>query len=545
MIAELPASVAALDEQLDEQLRDLLRDLSTIVPYDAAAAWLGRDDRPSRRVALPDGATLPSIDGARHLVFGATAESARVNDLQDTDRSAEGGLRSWLGVPLVLHGRRRGWIELFGARPNAFSEGDLRRAEVVVRHAAHGLTQLEAALHLRNELRVHRRLTAAIEAALLAPNLRATFETLLQRIAAGEHVASATLILPVELSYGLGLEPALDGAAELESRVGDVRLVSAVARWTAEAHESSGAMPDDADGSEALLPLTHESETLGWVALRYDAGHTLGAIDPVVFQPVVAILSALLIWLREQARREQQAQQSVRMLVQQSRQARSGAIADLIAGLAHEINNPVSAITGMVELLRRDPDVPEQAHEDLAAIAGEAQRISGLVSRLAGFGAQAGSGQAALLLNEVVADTVATLDALARQRGATLRLALPHESPVVFGNRAQIQQACLDLISNALDAVEAVDEPLVIVEAAAVEGWALVHVRDNGCGVPTDLRDRIFTPGFTTKATGGTRRGLGMGLPMALDIARSHRGTIAVESEIWQGSTFTLRLPLL
>jgi len=59
------------------------------------------------------------------------------------------------------------------------------------------------------------------------------------------------------------------------------------------------------------------------------------------------------------------------------------------------------------------------------------------------------------------------------------------------------------------------------------------------------LHDRVFAPGFTTKSSGGTRRGLGMGLPMALDIARCHRGTIALESTIWAGSTFTLRLPLM
>jgi C4-dicarboxylate-specific signal transduction histidine kinase len=184
-------------------------------------------------------------------------------------------------------------------------------------------------------------------------------------------------------------------------------------------------------------------------------------------------------------------------------------------------------------------------HEDLLAIAGEAQRISSLVARLSGFGDTAGSSRMAVRLNEIVADAVAALDGLARQRGIALRVTVPPDSPVVYGNRAQLQQACLDLVANALDAVESAERPQVVADVATTGTWALVRVIDNGCGIPETLHDRVFAPGFTTKSAGGTRRGLGMGLPMALDIARSHRGTITVESAIWRGSTFTLRLPLM
>jgi signal transduction histidine kinase len=101
----------------------------------------------------------------------------------------------------------------------------------------------------------------------------------------------------------------------------------------------------------------------------------------------------------------------------------------------------------------------------------------------------------------------------------------------------------LDLINNALEAIETSDDPAITIAVANEGQWATLRISDNGYGIPEDLRERIFAPGFTTKTAGGMRRGLGIGLPMALDIVRNHWGTISVSSQIWEGSCFTLRLP--
>jgi signal transduction histidine kinase len=331
----------------------------------------------------------------------------------------------------------------------------------------------------------------------------------------------------------------------------DENLVTVVARWPElpKSDPSSQATQQAAPAAETqphmLLPCVYEEESLGWIALRYAEQQPLDITGPTALRSCTTLMTALLLWLREQMQREQQAQQSVRMLVQHTHQSRSSAITELIAGLAHELNNPISAMVGMAGLLRRDATLPDATRSDLEAIVSEAYRVSEFVKRLSSFGQTMGTTKVPIKLNDVVADTLTVLGGLAQQRQILLSCTMPEESPMVLGNRAQLQQVCLDLLSNALEAVETSETPQVTATVICDGQWALVQISDNGYGIPEDLRERIFTPGFTTKSSGGTRRGLGIGLPMALDIVRNHWGSIMVTSQVWQGSCFTMRLPLI
>lgn len=541
-----PSPAASFDELLDRQLRQLLIDLQLFVPYDVAAVWLGHDDRPTLRIVYPSQAMLPPTPSARHFIFQTTGEAARIADLHDQPGEADTNHRSWLGVPLVLHGRRRGWVEMLSTQPNRFSDVDLERAQTVVRYAGYGLAQVEAAAHTRHELEAQRHMLSGIEAAFVAPSLSQTFEQLLGEIVAASDAVAGTLMLPTELAYALGFNQAVEPPSGA-SVIDDDRLMTVIARWPSEPATTDDSTSEPAASAQReaglVLPFIHDNEALGWAELRYAAPLPFGVVEPAALQQISAITTALLVWLREQIQREQQAQQSVRMLVQHIHQMRSNAMSDLIEGLAHELQNPISAIIGMTGLLQRDPAISESAAADVRSIADEAQRIAEFVKRLSNFGHSPGTSKVPLKLNELVADTVAVVKGLAQQRAITFHCQLPDESPVVLGSRLQLQQVFLDLINNALEAVETSDEPMISVEVSCEGQWAQVQISDNGYGIPEDLRERIFAPGFTTKTSGGMRRGLGIGLPMALDIVRNHWGTIAVSSQIWEGSCFTLRLP--
>ncbi|HEX6292650.1 MAG TPA: GAF domain-containing sensor histidine kinase [Herpetosiphonaceae bacterium] len=544
-----PASESdTFDQILDRQLQQLLLDLQLYVPYDVAAVWLGHDDHPALRVVYPDHAVLPSTLSPRHFIFQTTAEAARIADLHSQPDIHEGDLRCWLGVPLVLHGMRRGWVEMLSTQPNRFSDTHLRQAETLVRYAALGLAQLEVAAHTRHEMAAQRHMLRGIEAALLAPSLRDTFQALLGEIVTASEAVAGTLMLPTELAYGLGFNQAVPPPPDA-GPIEDERLMTVVAQWP---QPDPAGQPDPAAGSAAtmqrgeaglVLPFIHEHEALGWAELYYTTPLPFGVVEPAALQQISAIVTALMVWLREQIQCEQQAQQSVRMLVQHIHQMRSSAISDLVEGLAHELQNPISAIIGLASLLRRDPTLPEAADSDAQAIIAEAQRVGEFVKRLSNFGHTSAMTKVPVKLNEVVGDTLAVVKGLTQQRQVALHCRLPEESPVVLGNRAQLQQVCLDLLNNALDAIETSDEPEITVEVGCEGQWALVRIGDNGYGIPEDLRDRIFAPGFTTKTSGGMRRGLGIGLPIALDIVRNHWGTITVTSQIWEGSCFTMRLP--
>lgn len=541
-----PSETDSFDQLLDRQLRQLLIDLQLFVPYDVAAVWLGHDDRPTLRIVYPSQTDFPPTPSARHFIFQTTGEAARLADLRDQPGETDSHYRCWLGVPLMLHGRRRGWVELLSTQPNLFSDTDLERAQTVVRYTGYGLAQLEVAAHTRHELEAQRHMLRGIEAAFVAPSLSETFEQLLGEIVAASDAAAGTLMLPTELAYALGFNQAAQTSSGA-SVADDDRLMTVIARWPA----ASGTTGESAEvkaepkqrEAELVLPFIHDNEALGWAELRYGAPLPFGVVEPAALQQINAITTALLVWLREQIQREQQAQQSVRMLVQHIHQMRSNAMSDLIEGLAHELQNPISAIIGLTGLLQRDPAISESASADVQSIAHEAQRIAEFVKRLSNFGHSPGTSKVPIKLNELVADTIAVVKGLAQQRNVTLHCRLPDESPVVLGSRAQLQQVFLDLINNALEAVETSDEPMISVEVTCEGQWAQVEISDNGYGIPEDLRERIFAPGFTTKTSGGMRRGLGIGLPMALDIVRNHWGTIAVSSQIWEGSCFTLRLP--
>jgi two-component system NtrC family sensor kinase len=297
--------------------------------------------------------------------------------------------------------------------------------------------------------------------------------------------------------------------------------------------------------ASGLLPLVFQDEPIGWIVLSYKAEQPLKQVDPPTLQQVTTLTTAFVVWLREQVQREQHAQRSVRMLLQHTYQQRSSAISDLAAGLAHELHSPVGAIIGEVERLRGISVLPEAADSAIAVIATQARQINEAVMCLTNFSQTAVTTRVPVPLNDVLQNALTVVSGTAKQRGAKLECILPEQSPTVLANPGQIHRVCLELLSNALDAVEGTEQAVVSVEITIDDRWALIRINDNGYGIPDDLQERIFAPGYTTKSVGSSRQGQGIGLPMALGIARQHGGTIIVQSQIWAGSCFTLKLPLL
>lgn len=540
----LPTLVAQQESFLDTAIQRLLADLRLLVPCDAVAAWLGHDDRPTLRMALPSDARIPMIDTVRHLVFQAAAEPAHISDLSGLDNSSS-HFRSWLGVPLLLDGHRRGWVELWSTRPHRFSDTDLQRAGALVHHAAFGVAQYELRERDRRLSQIDRALMRGLEQALSQTTVERSLQHFLESIVDATGASLASLILPVELAYVLDLKPIAPPPLAMRRQIDDEHLVHVVARSAREAASNTLPASLAIGPSEILLPCVQDDEPIAWLLLQHADVLTAGQIDPQTHARVTGLLTAMLKWMRDHVQREYRAQQSLRMLVQQMHQFRSTTIAELMAGLAHELNNPVSAIVGLSTMLQQDESIAASVRDDLGLIAGEARRIADTVHRMSNFGRPGDMTKAPLQLTGVVADACAVARGLARQRDIELEILLPDESPVVLGNRSQLLQVLVDLLSNALDATEASDQRLVSVTVKTAAQWAAIEIRDTGCGIPQDACERIFAPGFTTKVVEGVRRGLGMGLPMAREIIDNHWGTIDVDSELWKGSRFTVRLPLI
>ncbi len=218
-------------------------------------------------------------------------------------------------------------------------------------------------------------------------------------------------------------------------------------------------------------------------------------------------------------------------------------LGELIAGIAHELNNPLSAMMGHAQLLRmnhKDPPTAARVEKLLEA----AQRATRIVRNFLTFARRHKSEKVAVSINEIVTKTLEFLAYQLRVANVEVQTALAPDLPPIAGDPHQLQQVLINLVNNASQAMAAAkgQRTLRVASEVAPDRVAIrVAVADDGPGIPPDHLRRIFEPFFTTKPPG---EGTGLGLPIAKGIVAEHGGTLEVESELGRGTTFVLTLPV-
>lgn len=215
------------------------------------------------------------------------------------------------------------------------------------------------------------------------------------------------------------------------------------------------------------------------------------------------------------------------------------AIGELVAGVAHEVNNPLAGISALAELILEEPLSPELM-ESARLIKREADRASGVIRDLLAFARKPGANRAAVDLAEVVRLATRLRAFSLRRTDIRLELDLDPATPLVLGDAQHLQQVVLNLVMNAEYAMRASPHRRLTIRSAPAAGGALLAVTDTGAGMPLEVRQRVFEPFFTTKPAG---QGTGLGLSVSYGIVQAHGGTITVDSEDGAGSTFTILLP--
>ncbi len=216
------------------------------------------------------------------------------------------------------------------------------------------------------------------------------------------------------------------------------------------------------------------------------------------------------------------------------------AVGQLVSGVAHEVNNPLTAILGFADLLMENPEVPETARKDLRVILQEAQRTKQIVQNLLSFARQMPPQRKPVQLNTIVRNTVQLRAYDFHSRGVDVVEHLDQRLRMVMGDSHQLQQVFLNILNNAYDAVRDTGR-LARIEITTVNLDQSVEVtfRDNGQGISSP--ERIFDPFFTTKEIG---KGTGLGLSICYGIVREHGGEILCQNNAdGQGATFVVRLP--
>jgi C4-dicarboxylate-specific signal transduction histidine kinase len=218
------------------------------------------------------------------------------------------------------------------------------------------------------------------------------------------------------------------------------------------------------------------------------------------------------------------------------------AVGQLGAGVAHEINNPLTGILGNAQLLLERPGRSAAERESLEAIERAARRCREITRKLLRFAERrAAPDRREVELNRVVEDGLGLVTEQLRQGGLVLERALAEPSPQVLADATQLAQVVLHLVGNARAASLGRPGARIRVRTALEAGQAVLEVRDEGKGIPPEHLSRVFEPFFTTKELWTS---VGLGLSEAWQVVDEHGGTIAVASRLGEGSTFTVRLPV-
>lgn len=221
------------------------------------------------------------------------------------------------------------------------------------------------------------------------------------------------------------------------------------------------------------------------------------------------------------------------------------AVGQLISSVAHELNNPLGAVSGYVQLAMLD-GCPPALRRDLDQVYANVLRCRKVVDNLLFFVRQSRNERGRVCLNQAVDSALELLEyRLMKTDDVNVTKELAEVAPHIVGDFQQIVQILINLINNACDAMTDVvrypESKHLTFRTGTNGGRAFIRVEDNGPGVAPEVAEKIFQPFFTTKETG---RGTGLGLSICRQIAREHGGDISFENRPGQGCTFALDLPL-
>ena len=219
----------------------------------------------------------------------------------------------------------------------------------------------------------------------------------------------------------------------------------------------------------------------------------------------------------------------------------------LAAGVAHEINNPLSSVAGYAEALLRRFKEEESLSEDprldafpkyLQVIVRESYRCKGIIDSLLSFSRKSDGSVSNININVILQEVLELVRIKSRYDKIEIQTRLQGDLPDVIADPTGLRQVCMNLLINAHQSIS--DSGLVEISTGMAKNMVMFQIKDSGCGIPKDAIEQIWAPFFTTKEVG---QGNGLGLAVTYNIIKRLGGTISVESQIGKGSKFTVRIP--
>jgi len=220
---------------------------------------------------------------------------------------------------------------------------------------------------------------------------------------------------------------------------------------------------------------------------------------------------------------------------------RLASVGEMAAGIAHELNNPLTSVIGLSQLLAEE-DMPDDTKQDIKAIYSEAQRAAAVVKNLLSFARKHAPARQSTQINNVIEDVLKLRAYEHRVNNIQVNSQLDAGLSEIMVDYFQMQQVFLNIILNAEGAMnEAHNQGVLTINTGRVNGNIMVSVTDDGPGIAKENMSQLFDPFFTTKEVG---KGTGLGLSICYGIVGEHGGRIYAESEPGKGATFVIELPV-
>lgn len=477
--------------------------LRGFVHADGVIVALAPEDSASFQITVADGCVAALADAERPREdAGLLAEALRENRIaishpeegQQAELVCGFGVRIAAVAPLETHGTVRGVVAAVRDGPEPFTSGDIRQLVTVASHTAMALGHASSVEMLK---RGKEQWEATFD--VLSTGIAVVDEKC--RIRRANKTLGAMLQLPVTTVIGTNLADELPGDSML--------LVEYL---------------DSVRNGEDPPPLTHHST------------------DPerrfLITASCMAGASAL--WVVVQIEDVTERDMIEEQLIQSEKMATVG---QLVSGVAHDLNNPITSIAGLSDLLvNRGSSVPEDL-EHLKLINAQAERAAHIVRNLLTFARKDPVETGYVDVNEIARRSAALTNYDMKLRHVDFELKLTADLPAIIGNSHELQQVVLNLLTNAIQAVaENPDdrERRITLSTTLLEEHVTIEVADSGPGIDEKIFPHIFLPFVTTKPAG---HGTGLGLSIAYRIVQAHKGNVEARS-LPGGASFTVSLPI-
>ncbi|MBK8615992.1 MAG: GAF domain-containing protein [Anaerolineales bacterium] len=562
-------------QNLDQIARRMFGLLSRAFNTELIALFLrSSDGRVLRDYRMFEGKmNVISVSLAGHSIQPVLKEG-RVRRVVDTIKEGfvpvHKGARSLLIVPLKYRGQSTGVLIIENLRAEAFSQYDEHLMVVITSHLA-GLIEYtrlreEAEGRARSLGLIHEVVQQVIglndkkEVAYITADLVAQYF---------KYELAAILLIDDEQKYsiqGIGgtqsetVKRALAGQGFLlpngvtghVSQTGESILIN-----DTKLEKLHVPLKGWAARSEICVALKDGENILGIIDVESREQNAFTHNDLIAIESLAGILAAVISSANQYQKLQETIRQlrtieielNARMEAQRSAEnrliqaAKLAAVGEMAAGIAHELNNPLTTVTGFSELVLEELPDGSAHREELEMVLREARRASDVVRRLLDFSRQGERTRIRADINEVVNDVIALTRHLIHTNNVELRIELNESLPWVSIDHNQMKQVLLNLIHNALQAMPKGGELQVGTSTAKRDerDWVIMSVKDSGIGIKPADQERIFEPFFTTK---GDRGGTGLGLSVTYGIITDHGGTIEISSEPDKGSIFAVWLPI-